>query len=534
MFLTGMTSYAQDYDLDELRSGVNRIESRYSRINIEFDENELDDDSLRASLKILILDLDSLMVISTNLDRKIDGLSNDLSDLGPMPEEGAPEEAQNVREKRAQLKRQINLLTGELIHVNDLIDAIGKLRSEISNYHTSASLSGITVRTVSPFSGTLWKNGRLEYTSFKNKINQISDEFWKAFWDDKKLGKLLLLLASALFVIGILLFPFSSFGKRIGSTFKLSSEDPVLNKRLKLIGPPLIISVLVLLALGVMLTILTEINPISQEGLRISRQMVLWSSLAVFIWNFARKLFSQDVMLWNGLKCAPGKERGNGLLFTGMLFLYISDTIVKRLFEALDSGTYLVSAQSIVFTSLFAILLYTFFLPKRWLFSSTDETDDALKSTPDDKKSVVNEMVFFIGRILAVLILFVIAIKHERLANFLFHRMVILTFVYIFFTSIRTITHWMILGLTKHSQLQSARSMNSYGRRTSLDFWINTALDATLVILTIPAVLFGIGFDWVDIDNWIHMFLNGIEIGSISQRPEEDYAQNDRETLRYR
>ena len=512
----GMTSYAQDYDLDELRSGVNRIESRYSRINIEFDKNELEDDSLRASLKILILDLDSLMVISTNLDRKIDGLSNDLSDLGPMPEEGAPEEAKNVREKRAQLKRQINLLTGELIHVNDLIDAIGKLRSEISNYHTSASLSGITVRTVSPFSGTLWNNGHVEYTSFRNKFNQVSDEFWKEFWGDKKLGKLLLLLASALFVIGILLFPFSFFGKRIGSTFKLSSADIILNKRLKLIGPPLIISVLVLLALGLMLTVLTEISSISPEGVSLSRQMILWIALAVFIWNFARKLFSQDVMLWNGLKCAPGKEHGNGLLFTGMLFLFIGDTFVKRLFEALDSGTYLVSAQSIVFTSLFSILLYIFFLPKRWLFASEDERGDALKSAPDDKKSVFNEMVSFIGRIIAVLILFIIAIKHERLANFLFQRMAILTLVYIFFTSIRTITHWIIMGLTKHSQLQSARSLNSYRRRTSLDFWINTALDATLVILTIPAVLFAIGFDWIDIDNWIHMFLNGIEIGSIT------------------
>ena len=513
MFFMGATSYAQEDDLNNLKIAIDGIESRYTRIADQFDKKEFDDDSLKASLRVLILDLDSLMVISTTLDKKLDALKTSLSDLGPVPEEGAPKEAQNVRDKRANLKEEINQLNGYLININDLIESIGKLRTEISNYHTSESLSGIAERTVSPFSIPLWKNSLSEYKTFTKKIDDISDKFWRALWGEENWGKPLLFLVSIVLVFAILFFPVSSFGKRISSTFKLSSEDSILNKRLKLVGPPLMISILVLIALGVMYVVVLEINPLNPQGSNVVKKLILWTVFAVFIWNFARKLFTPNLTLWNGIMCAPGKELGNRFLFVGMLYLYLGDTVLKRLFELLDSGMFLASAQSIVFTLVFSILLYAFFQPNRWIFRNQNEQSDA---NAHDRKTVTNEIVFFVGRALAVLILLAILVKYERMANFLFHRMAFLTLVYIFFTSIRTIAHWLILGLTKHSQLGAKNSFNSYSKRTSLDFWVNAALDLTLVILTVPAFLFAIGFDWVDINNWMHMFLNGIEIGGIT------------------
>ena len=526
--ILGTTSYGQEDELNNLKIAIDGIDSRYSRISDQFDEKELDDNSLKASLKVLILDLDSLMVISTTLNEKLDGLKASLSDLGPVPEEGAPKEAQNVRDKRSDLKKQINQLNGYLIDINDLIESIGNLRTEISNYHASKSLSGITERTVSPFSKTLWKNSLNEYKTFTKKIDDIFKKFWKALWGEENWSKLLLFLMSIVLVVAILFFPFSSFGKRISSTFKISSEDSILNKRLKLVGPPLMISILVLVALAIMYVVGNEINPLNPQGMNIVKQMIIWTVFAVFIWNFARKLFTPNLTLWNGIICAPGKGRGNRLLFVGMLYLYFGDTVLKSLFELLDSGMFLSSAQSIIFTFIFAVLLYAFFLPKRWLFRAQNEQEneneatanslaaDSLKTTSHDRKRVTNEIVFFVGRTLAILILLAIIVKYERMANFLFHRLAILTLVYIFFTSIRTIAHWIILGLTKHSQLGGKNSFNSYSKRTSLDFWVNAALDVTLVILAVPSVLFAIGFDWVDINNWIHMFLNGVEIGGIT------------------
>ena len=293
--ILSVTSYGQDDELDRLKIGIDGVESRYTSIADQFAKKELEDDSLRASLKILIRDLDSLMVISGTLNEKLDKLTISLSELGPVPAEGAPKEAPNVSKKRAELNEQINQLNGYLIHLNDLIDEISKLRTDISNYHTSESLSGITVRTDSPFSKTLWKNSFSEYKAFTEKIDEIFDRFWEAFWGDKKWSKLLLLLVSASLVVAILFFPVSPFGKRISSTFKISSEDSNLNKRLKLVGPPLIISILVLVALGVMFMVLTEINPMSPTEKSIVREMILWFVLAVFIWNFSRKLYSFSV-----------------------------------------------------------------------------------------------------------------------------------------------------------------------------------------------------------------------------------------------
>ena len=230
-------------------------------------------------------------------------------------------------------------------------------------------------------------------------------------------------------------------------------------------------------------------------------------------------------MLWHGIICAPGREQGNSLLFAGMLYAYVIDSVLINLFELFDDVTYIAAVQSIIITSVFTVLLFIYFTPKRWFFTTKDvhntnnesttskSTLNKQKKSDADKKLVTNEIVFFIGRAIAVLILFTITIEYVRMANYLFHRLVILTLVYILFTSARTITHWIILGLTKHSQVSVNNSDDS---RTSLDFWLNTALDGILIIFTVPAVLFAIGIDWIDINNWIQMFINGIKIGGIT------------------
>ncbi len=528
LFIMALSSHAQDEELNNLNDGIKNIELSYNRISDQFDKKELSNDSLKANLNVLILDLDSLFSISTSLDKNLNQMTTSLSLLGPIPEEGAPIEAENVSEKRDHLNNQITQLNGYLSNANDLIDAIENLRTDISSYRTSVFLSGITVRTVSPFSKNLWSSCRDEYKTLKKSTNDYYDSLWKAFWGDKKLGEILLLLVSALFVIAILVFPFSAFGKRISSALKITSENSNLTKRLKLVVPSGIKSILVLVALGILYLVVAEIHPINHQTVGIVKRMILWTTLVVFIWNFTKTLFAPNVLLWNRVICTPGREQGNRLLFIGMLYVYITDNVLINLFEIIDNGTHIAIAQSIIITSIFATLLFIFFTPQRWLFTNkisnniqTDSTTsksntNTKEKASNHKKLVTNEIIFFISRVIAILIVLAIFFGYERMANFLFHRLVILALFYILFTSARTLIHWIILGLTKHSQVPRNSSVNSIEGKTSLDFWLNTAVDGMLIILSVPALLFAIGIAWMDINNWIELFLNGFKIGGIT------------------
>ena len=72
----------------------------------------MSNDSLKASIDVLIINRDSLFAISTALNKKLNQLTISLTELGPIPEEGAPLEAENVTTKRARLSKQITQLNG--------------------------------------------------------------------------------------------------------------------------------------------------------------------------------------------------------------------------------------------------------------------------------------------------------------------------------------------------------------------------------------------------------------------------------------
>ena len=527
LFITSLSSLAQDEELNKFNDGLKYVELSYKGISDQFDKKELSNDSLKASIDVLIIDRDSLFAISTALNKKLNQLTISLTELGPIPEEGAPLEAENVTTKRARLNKQITQLNGYLSNANDLLDAIEKLGTDISDYRNSLFLSGITARTASPFSKNLWTNGWEEYRALKKSTNDYYDSFWKAFWDDKKWDNIFLMFLSALLAMVVIVFPFSAFGKRISSTLKITSQNPNLEKRLKLVVPPGIKSIIILMALGILYLAAVEIKLINPEMAGMVKRMILWTTLAVFIWDFAKTLFAPNVLMFNRIICTQGREQGNRLLFVGMIYVYITDNVLINLFDIIGAGMNLVIIQSIIITSIYAVLLFIFFAPKRWLFttkgsddiqtdSATSKSTTTAEKAAHHKKLVINEIVFFIGRVIAIAILLAISLEYVRMANFVFHRLVMLTLFYLLFTSVRTLSHWAILGLTKHKQVAGKKSFNAVDDRTSLDFWLNTAVDIMLIILSAPAFLFALGIDWIDINNWIQLFFTGFKIGGIT------------------
>ena len=186
LLIASFTLHAQDADLDAIQNELSNIETSYKDISKQFDDKKLPTDSLKSKNQILIVYRDSLFGISSILNKKLNGVNMSLSVLGSAPGKGEPSEPENVANKRKDLNSEITKVSGLVNSTNVLIKDIEKLIQEISDARSSIFLSGITDRSISPFSPILWKEAKNELKEIASELNENFSRQWTSFLKNDK------------------------------------------------------------------------------------------------------------------------------------------------------------------------------------------------------------------------------------------------------------------------------------------------------------------------------------------------------------
>jgi small-conductance mechanosensitive channel len=538
LLIASFTLRAQDDDLDAIQNELSNIESSYKDISKQYDNKKLPTDSLKSKNRLLVVYRDSLFGISSVLNKKLDNANMSLSVLGPAPGAGDPSEPENVTTQRKDLNSKISKITGLVNSTNVIAKNIDKLLNEISDDRSSIFLSGITDRSISPSSPVLWKDAKKELKDVSNDLNEYFSGQWNSFLkNDKKDINTLLLLVFILLSIAVLISPRTKFGKRINSTFKLSSSIPALEKKMQIIRSPIFNSLLFYTSGYILVWGISESGILDSIGTAFVSRFLIYTSVFVFIWYLAKNTFVKNQFIWGKVVCAPGKENQNRYLFIGMILVFLLDRITDFGFKDLGAGMKLLLAQTVISTAVFSIMLFAFFSFKRWVYIGDKATNDINGSATSkdsgaitdkskhSKKALSNELVFYTGRFIALALLAAILLEYLRLANFLFHRLVLIALFFIFFRTIKTLVQYAITQLTVIKSLdnssdiksnESSTSSNTQSEKDMVFYWLNLGVNFVLAILAIPLFLYVIGIDWLDIDSFINVLSNGFKIGAIT------------------
>ena len=531
ILLSSFIAYAQVSDHKNIQNRINKIEKSYKKVAKIIDKGDLSTDSLKSLNQNLIAYRDSLFNISALLNKEINNANLDLTNLGPAPKEGDPSEPENVAKRRKEINNQITAVTGLSSSANVLLSDIGDSMKQISTQRNSIFLSGITDRSLSPFTPDIWKDARKEQKELNENLSNYYSKNWSTFLKEDKMKINMILLLLSLFVaVFILILPRKAFSKKLMDAYKIKSENPKMDAQLHIILGPIFRFIIIFCALYVVYLGSLEVGLITKDTKGFYMKLITGISFSVFIWNYAKNVFVADTPILNKVVCVSGKEKQVRFLFVGIFIVFIINRIIIAGFGVANSGMKLYLIQTMVLTGVFAILFYLFFATRLWKLSSDSSSatsKDATKETgdenPDDRKNRLTfEFIHYLGRIIAVFIFLAIFLEYARLANFVFHRIVLIAVFYIGFTSVRTLGKWVIYRLTSAGKNFSASDSktntiaDTKGKNVTINFWLDTIFDGVLFIFSVPAFLYVFGLGWIDINSWLDYLSTGFKIGAIT------------------
>lgn len=521
---------AQDSDNKKVQNRLSNIEKSFKEVSKIIDKGGLSTDSLKSLNQILISYRDSLFTITASLNKQINDANLNLTNLGPVPEDGDPSEPDNVTKRRKDLNNQISTSTGLTSSANVLLTDIADSMEQISKQRNSIFLSGITDRTYSPLTPDIWKDAEKERKDLKEKITNYYSKTWTAVWtEDNKKVNVFLLLLSIIIAILILIFPQFPFSKKLIKAYKIKSESPEINNRLNEIVGPLLKSIIIFFALYIVYLGANEVGLITKEVSSFYMKIIFGIALSVFIWNYSKKVFNDKRPIWKRLECAAGKEKTVSLLFFGMFLVFAINQIFIAGFNIVNSGMKLFMIQMMLLTGVFAVLFFLFLSSKLWKFSNEsssllpkENNNETKDLAPDHKIRLAFEFVQYLGRIIAIFILLAIFLEYVRLANFVFHRIVLTAIFVIGFTSIRNLGKWGIYELINWKQKPTSSNLkknttnDKATKIQSINFWLDTVFDIVLFTLSIPSFLYVFGLGWIDLSSWLDYLSTGFKIGAIT------------------
>ncbi len=516
LFFGSFSVCAQEDDLERINHGLKFIEENYAIITREFEEGNPNSDSLKGGINVLIVYRDSLFTLSTELTKLVSKATIDLTALGPVPNEEDPTEPENISNKRKKLNDQINNINGSLSTCNDLIGSVGKLIKQISDYRVNVFVSGISKRSTSFFTKALWLSAWSEFKTFAKSVRSYYSDFWSDFWLNKKTGNILLLFTSLLLAFLVPMIPQTKVYKKFSGVIDTSYLDSVLRRQINGLREPILKFIIVLVSSVILYWGALEINLISEESKSMVQFFIIDLSVIVFIWYFAKSVFKSEYAIFGKIKCAPGTALESRYLFIGMFLIFFMDRIFIQIFDFTYAGINLITVQSFLLTSAFALMFYIFVSPKRWVYvlpESNQKKEPIKDESSLKRKRDILEGVLLIGRGIGIALFLAMVLEYIDLANFVFHRVVLLTTYLILYGSVRDVFLWIISEIIRNNPSETTKNQNTIENKDTLNFWLNTIVNFILVLLGIPAFLFAIGMDPLDIKYWIHVLLTGFKIG---------------------
>lgn len=491
-----------------------KLSDKYKQISIELDNNKISLDSLNSHLQELLVVQDSLRNDKSELTKFLNTAKDKLASLGPGPAEGQPSEAIEIATTRNTLNKQISKFTGQ-IKSDDLLNTnLNNLMSKIRALRQANFRSFLSARSVSPFSSSLWSEAKTEFTSARTKLTDHFTNWLNKITSisERKIHFPILLVTIAI-ALFLFLLPRFALWKRLDNSFKKGLSSSEFDQQIGIVFSPLSHFLITLLGVGVLYLGLHETGLITDENQNLARRICFGTSILVFIWYFGLKLFSEGPSIaLKGAYFGPHNIRRFRLLFFAIIVVFVLDRIASSVFEFDNGGLKLTMAQSVISSSLFAVLLFLLLNKKLFKHKNktpiNDQESDVLIKNPGKW-----EILRYVTLMLAILILIAVSMAYLRFASFLFHRIVLLVLFLIFFWSIKVIAYWAL------SQLPTSKQDEGLDASTSdktISFWLWVAINLNMTVFGIPALFLVLGFDWLDIEQGFIFIFSDLQIGAVS------------------
>ena len=518
----GVAAWAQTPDVDKVEANLKKHSASIKRISDQLDAGNVPEATLNDMLQTLLGYNDDIQSDADDLRTALDEPRKRLSDLGPPPAEDQPPESADIAKLRKSLTDQITRATGLAQQADLSLADIDRLVGKVRGLQGARSRSTYTTRGMSPWSSKMWTTAAAQIRPAVEHITDHIATWWRdQRTDGKWVADVTLVLAALAAAIGLWLLPRWSLWRNAAAAFDDKTAPTALDKRRRVAARALSRGLLAAVAGALLYVVAVEIGLVSQAGKYVALRMWAGATFLVLNWTFAQGLFSPRRPEWRVVSVSSQAARTLQILFVAILGPFVIDRILVKGLELTDAGIELTLAQATVANILFCTLLW-FFLGRKLWHSATpsppaiDAADDT-KQTSQVSHDWPYEVLRVAGRVLAVLILLATALAYIKLANFLYHRVVLLALFLILLWCTRVVARWGLHRLPiGKPPADGAPQDDDRSEKESLGFWLELGVDLNLLALSVPAFLLIVGFDWLDVRRWLAVLRSDVRIGAIS------------------
>jgi potassium-dependent mechanosensitive channel len=429
-----------------------------------------------------------------------------LDQLGPMPGEGQPAEPEALARERAVLigeKADINTLLGEAenlsLRVNRMIDEVVALRRAL-------------------FTSTLSKRYEINYALIGEVARDFGGEMrelygrvasWLRFATGFKLAPLLGATFLALLLALVLLFG----GRRLFGRLLVADHtdpDPSYLSRLSVAFWSTLLPTAALAAfLGATHFLYSAYNVLRADIAPILLAAFQVTTLVFFIHRLAWRALSPDLPNWRLIDIESRAARVLVWLITLTAAINGLDFFLSRVSEVMASPLAFTVGKSLLATVLVGILVVMI---------------GALRPFPpvgEDPRSRAWPLPFrYVLFVLGGITIAAALLGYIGLARFLSQQIVvtgaILTTMYIGYLSAGAISEEGGFAQTALGRRIARLWSLEEGTLDQLGLALSIGINALVVVLGVPLILFQWGFQWGDIQAWVYRVATEIRIGSVS------------------
>ena len=529
----GLAALAQTTSVDDIDSALAVRGKMIDKISGRLDTGTASESDLANWLLTLTAYQADFKTYADQLQAALAVPADRLAKLGPPPAEGQPPESADIAGMRKKLTGQVSRLNGlskgiELAgsEANDLIDRARALQRDRSR-------SLIQTRSAPPFTAQLWTTAGAGIVPALERFSRHFEDHWQTQRSDVTVTANIVLLLVALGVsIALVMLPRIPRARQLQPELLATSSPSALDKIRSIAFRTLGHGLLVTLAGMPLLAAVYETGWLAdgyhELALRIWLGCILW----VIAWHYTRGIFSPHNAGWRRVPIGSREAARVRSLLLAILALFIFDRLIFTVMELTNAGIEVYSAHGTLSNSFFAALLWLTCSPRLWLSAAVSPQSEkadpapqtsAAPATAGDSQTAGASFLrpwrgalLIACRVLAVIILVLTALGYISLANFIFHRIALVAVLVVLAGCVRIVARWAYKSLMARSSRADTTTSQLKDAHGEAGFWLGLTLDLTWVALCIPAIMFVVGFDWLDISRWIGLLSVDVNFGQVS------------------
>jgi len=426
--------------------------------------------------------------------------------LGPAPKDGDPAEAGPLAAERKALAERAAYFQSQRTRILANIDDGARLLSELSQRRLEARWRRILRRDASLVSPTLWSQAAREAGALGAKMARYFGQ-WRADRADKG-GVLTGVFAIvAAFAFSLLMFGPVRGWTRKAFTTQLQALEPTPGRRVAVAGVRMLTRVIPGIIGGVaVIETARAVGLLADDGVGVAR--AIWGALIAYLIvdGFSAGILTQTSPGWRLAAFDAGRARTATFLMLAIVLIVGARMIFVAIASTAGDAAAASRLAMGIAAALVGALLVALCMPARREEESAAPADDSVPK-------LVWAPLRFVGRILGVLIGAAAIAGQINFADFaatrLYYLALLAAILWFARSGLREALSW------GDRRLRAGHAASPQGEPGAFEFWVGLGVDATLLMITAPAVFLLAGYEWAGVRDVFMRALVGFRVGGV-------------------